>query len=135
MHGDKFKDHHSTGSSIQTTVVSVITSLSSYSLLFQPPSIVELISSHLSSHLALIREDRWGTTDDFTTSFLHFSMFPTALWDSAKSRPVQSLMLSSNSPSVCLVSFPLSLCFARLFWPDLMNERLDHTTAVCLSLR
>ena len=32
-----------------------------------------LISSHLiSSHLSLNREGRWGTTDDFTTSFLHF---------------------------------------------------------------
>ena len=28
--------------------------------------------SHLSSHLSLNREDRWGTTDDFTASFLHF---------------------------------------------------------------
>ena len=38
----------------------------------------------------------WGTTDDFTTSFLHFSLFSTALWDLAKSRPVHSLMLSSH---------------------------------------
>ena len=37
---------------------------------------------------------RWGTTDDFTTGFLHFSLFPTALWDLANSRPVHSLMLS-----------------------------------------
>ena len=37
----------------------------------------------------------WGTTDDFTTSFLHFSLFSTALWDLANSRPVHSLMLSS----------------------------------------
>ena len=42
-------------------------------------------SSHLiSSHLCLNREDRWDTTDDFATSFLHFSLFPTALWDLAK---------------------------------------------------
>ena len=26
----------------------------------------------ISSHLFLNREGRWGTTDDFTTSFLHF---------------------------------------------------------------
>ena len=40
-----------------------------------------------------------------------------------------------TSFSVCLVFFPLSLCFARWFWPDLMNGRHDHTTAVCVSLR
>ena len=39
------------------------------------------------------------------------------------------------SSSVCLVFFPLSLCLARWFWPDLMNGRHDHTTAVCVSLR
>ena len=39
---------------------------------------------------------RWGTTDDFTTSFLHFSLFSTALWDLASTRPVHSLMLSSH---------------------------------------
>ena len=36
---------------------------------------------------------------------------------------------------VCLVFFPLSLCFARWFWPDLMYGRHDHTTAVRVSLR
>ena len=38
-----------------------------------------------------------------------------------------------SSSSVCLVFFPLSLCLARWFWPDLMNGRHDHTTAVCVS--
>ena len=47
-------------------------------------------------HLSLNREGRWGTTDDFATSFLHLSLFSTALGDSANSRPVLSLMLSSN---------------------------------------
>ena len=27
--------------------------------------------------------------------------------------------------------FPLSLCLATWFWPDLMNGRHGHTTAVC----
>ena len=36
---------------------------------------------------------------------------------------------------VCLVFFPLLLCLARWFWPDLMNGRHDHTIAVCVSLR
>ena len=41
-----------------------------------------------------------------------------------------------TSFSVCLVFSPppLSLGFARWFWPDLMNGRRDHTTAVCASL-
>ena len=42
-----------------------------------------------------------GTTDDFATSFLHFSLFSTALWDLVNSRPVHSLMLSSHL-SLCL---------------------------------
>ena len=40
-----------------------------------------------------------------------------------------------TSSFVGLVFFPLSLCLARWFWPDLMNGRHDHTTAVCVSLR
>ena len=42
-------------------------------------------------HQSLNREGRWGTTDDFATSFLHFSLFSTALWDLPNSRPVHSL--------------------------------------------
>ena len=44
----------------------------------------------LSSHLSLNRADRWDTTDDFATSFLHFSLFSTALWDLANSRSWQT---------------------------------------------
>ena len=51
---------------------------------------------YLHLHLSLNREGHWGFTDDFTTSFLHFSLFPTALWDLANSRPVHFLMLSSH---------------------------------------
>ena len=47
-------------------------------------------------HQSLNRGGRWGTTDDFATSFLHFSLFSTALWDLPNSRPVHSLMLSSH---------------------------------------
>ena len=32
------------------------------------------------------RNDRWGTTDDFSTSFFHFSLFSTALWDLPNTR-------------------------------------------------
>ena len=86
-------------------------------------------------HLSLNREGRWGTTDDLITSFLHFSLFSTALW-AAKSRPVHFLMLTSHlSSPVCLVFLSVSLCLARWFWPDLTNGRHDHTTAVCVSLQ
>ena len=45
-------------------------------------------------------------------------------------------MLSSHlSSSVCLVSFPPSLCLARWFWPDLINGKHVYTTAVCVSLQ
>ena len=44
---------------------------------------------HHHHHLSLNREGRWGTTDNFATSFLHLSVFSTALWDSANSRPVK----------------------------------------------
>ena len=49
---------------------------------------------HHHHHQFLNREGCWGTTDDFTTSYLHFSLVSTALYDFANSRPVRSLMLS-----------------------------------------
>ena len=52
--------------------------------------------THHYHHQSLNREGRWGTTDDFETSFLHFSLFFTALWDLPNSRPVHSLMLPSH---------------------------------------
>ena len=44
--------------------------------------------SFLHLHPSLNREGRWGTTGDVTASFLQFSLFSTALWDLANSRPV-----------------------------------------------
>ena len=38
---------------------------------------------HRHHHLSFNREGGWSTTDDFTTSFLHFSLFSIALWDLA----------------------------------------------------
>ena len=52
-----------------------------------------ILSHH---HQFLNREGRWGTTDDFATSFLNFALFSTALWDLPNSRPVHFLMLSSH---------------------------------------
>ena len=51
---------------------------------------------HHHHHQSLNCKGRWGTTDDFATSFLHFPLFSTALWDLPNSRPVHSLMLSSH---------------------------------------
>ena len=67
--------------------------------------------------------------------FSIFTLFSTTLWDLPNSRPVHSLMLSSHLFLCPPCLLPLSLCLARWFWPDLMNGRHDHTTAVCVSLR
>ena len=93
----------------------------------------EHLSEHkfhlISSHLSFNREGRWGTTDDFATNSLHFSLFYTALWDLANTRLVHSLM--SSYLFLCLPSLLLlSLCLARWFRLDLMKGRHDHTTAV-----
>ena len=70
-----------------------------------------------SSHLSLNREGRCGTTDDFATSFLHFPLFSTALWNMANSRPVHSLVLSSHLFLIlpCLLPFtvPCRMVLAR----------------------
>ena len=78
-------------------------------------------------HLSLNREGRWGTTDNFATSFLHLSLFSTALCDLANSRPVHSLMLSSRF-ILCLpclrppFTVPCNMVLARPYereiWPQ-----------------
>ena len=69
----------------------------------------------------LNRRGHWGTTDGFTTSFLHFFfLFSTALWDLANSRPIHSLMLSLHI-FFCLLCFlpPFTLpCKMVLARPD-----------------
>ena len=74
---------------------------------------------HHHHHQSLSREGRWGTTDDFATSFLHFSLFSTALWDLPNSRHVHSLTLSSY--------------LFRL--PCLLPPFTVHLHSVCVSLR
>ena len=54
------------------------------------------VSHHHYHHLSLNREGRWGTTDDFTSGFLHLSVFSTALWDLANSWTAHSVVLSSH---------------------------------------
>ena len=66
-------------------------------------------------HLSLNREGRSGTTHDFTTSFLHFSLFSTALRDLENFKPVYSLILSSRLFFCLLLPFtvPFKMVFAR----------------------
>ena len=90
---------------------------------------------HHHHHQSLNCEGRWGTTDDFSTSLLHFPLFSTFVWDLPNSRPIHSVMLSSHLFLCLPCLLTLSLCLARWFWPDLMYGRHDHTTAVCVSLR
>ena len=71
-------------------------------------------------HLSFDRRGRWGTIDNFTTSFLHFSPFSTTPRDLSKSRPVHSLILSCHIFfSVCLVVVSSSLCLATTASPKL----------------
>ena len=56
----------------------------------------QVLMTFLHVHLCLNREGRCGTIDDFVTSFLHISLFLTAVWDSVNPRTVYSLMLFSH---------------------------------------
>ena len=77
-------------------------------------------SHHHHHHLSLNCKGHWGTRDDFTTSLLHFSLFTTASWDLANSRPAHSLMLSSQL-FLCLPCLPppfIVLCKMVFAKPD-----------------
>ena len=89
----------------------------------------------VSSHLSLNCRCRWGTRDDFTTSFLYFVLFSNVLLDLAKSRPIHSLMLSSHLFFLLPCLLPSFTVPCKKFWPDLMNRRHVHNTSVCISLR
>ena len=89
---------------------------------------------HHHHHQSLNCEGCWGTTDDFATTFLHFSLFSTALWDFLNSRPVHSLMLSSHlflCPPCLLPPFtvPCKMVLAR---PD-ERETWPYHCSLCLS--
>ena len=87
----------------------------------------------ISSHLSLNRKGRWGTADDFTTNFLHFSLFSTDLLAILGLGQLQACPFPDvvfPPLFLCALSFfPLSLCLVIWSWPDLMNGRHDHTTA------
>ena len=66
------------------------------------------------------------------SSIFPCSSLPSGTWRTP-GLSIPSCCLPTSS-SVCLVFFPLSLCLARWFWPELMNGRHDQTTAVFVSL-
>ena len=87
---------------------------------------------HHHHHLSLDREGRWGTTGDFATSFLHFSLFYTAFWDLPNSRPVHSLMLSSHLFLCLPCLLPPFTVLCKWFWPDLMNGKRPYNCSLRL---
>ena len=91
---------------------------------------------HHHHHLSLNRKGRSGTTDDFVTSFLHFFPglhCPLGLGE-LQACPFPNVVFPPL-PLSALPSFPFHCAFARWFWPDLMNGRHDHTTAVCVPVQ
>ena len=107
--------------------------LSWYCLIYPKWVSPDVVYQNLHHHLSLNHDGRWGTTDDFATSFLHFSLFSTAPWDMPNSRPVHSLMLSSHLflclPSLLpLFTLPCKMVLARPdeqeTWPYYCSLRL-----------
>ena len=74
-------------------------------------------------HLCLNRGGRWGTTDNFATSFLYF--FRSPLHPGTCRTPGLSIpwCCLPTSSSVCRVFFPFSLCLAR---PDKLETWPYH---------
>ena len=88
----------------------------------------------LHLHLSLSSGDRWGSADDFTTRFLHFSLSSTALWDLANSRPVHSPMLSFHLFFLSVLSSSLFHCalrdgFGQTRWTGDMSVPLHFASA------
>ena len=98
------------------------------------------MGKHLSScsHLSLNREGRWGTRDDFETSFLLLSLFFTALWNLANPRPVHSpffflfFFFSPPLPLSALSSSPFQWAlrdgFGKTWWTRDMTIPLQFVS-------
>ena len=107
--------------------------ISSLGLSIKKEMSILTIHHHHHRHQSLNREGRWGTTDNFATSFLHFPLFPTALWDLPNSRPVHPLLLFSHL-FLCLpcllppFTVPCKMVLARpderVTWPYHCSLRL-----------
>ena len=96
--------------------------------------ILRYVSNHHHHHLSLNREGPGAPQMVQPVSSI-FTLFSTALWDLANSRPVHSLMWSCHLFLCLPCLLPPYTVPCKMFWPDLMNGRHDHTTAVCISLR
>ena len=76
------------------------TAISVFQLILLPLSATLCLDLYLSIYLSIYLSrslaDRWGTTVDFTTSFLHSSRFSAFRSVMFHGRPVHSLMLSSR---------------------------------------
>ena len=78
----------------------------------------------LISHLSLYREGRWGTTDSFETSFLHFSTvlhWPLGLCK-LKACPFPDVVFPPLLLSALSFS-PFHCALQNGFWPNLLNGR------------
>ena len=88
---------------------------------------------HLHLRQCFNRCGRWGTTDDFTTSYLYFPLLSPAIWDLANSRPVHSLMLSSHL-FLCLpcllppFTVPCKMFFCQTWWTGNMTIPLQFAS-------
>ena len=81
----------------------------------------------LISHLIYTLTERVvGAPQMIRNLFTPFSSVLHCPLGLGESGPVHSLCCLPASSSVCFVFFPLSLCHARWFWPDLMNARPYH---------
>ena len=83
---------------------------------------------HHHHHQFLNCEGRWGITNDFATSFLHFSLSSTALWDMPNSTPVHSLMLSSGKTSGFISGWNLRRGWRKKI---IITEKLRHSPTFC----
>ena len=89
------------------------------------------IICHLHHHLSLNREGCWGITNDFTTSFLHFSLLSTAV-DLLNSRPVHSLMWPNQGAS--FVVFVISSVETESFLILWCSELVIHESTPKLTI-
>ena len=89
---------------------------------------------HHYHHQSLNREGRWGTTDDFATSFLHFSVLHCTLGPAELQACPFPVVVFPPLPLPALSSSPFTVpCKMVLARPDEREAR--PCNAVCVSLR
>ena len=90
-------------------------------------------SSLTSLHLSLSLVDRWGTRDDWATTFLHSSLFSAFRSASPNFKPVHSVTLSSHLFFVYLSFSLLVQCPVGSSLQVLLILLCAHTISVCVS--